>query len=110
VLPDQVFYEHMQARCPITFPGSLSSILKEVLFLYRTVLFAIFWFTFLLLLFWCKDVAQERTQQALIKGVEDFDTKKLKHTNTVEKIVLPDKEGMRLVAFISIAHTTLRSF
>jgi Thymosin beta-4 family len=44
-------------------------------------------------------VAQERTQQALIKGVEDFDTKKLKHTNTVEKIVLPDKEGMRLVAF-----------
>jgi hypothetical protein len=51
------------------------------------------WFTFWLVLFWCKDVAQERTQQALIKGVEDFDTKKLKHTNTVEKIVLPDKEG-----------------
>jgi len=47
-----------------------------------------------LLLFCKKDVAQERTQQALIKGVEDFDTKKLKHTNTVEKIVLPDKEGL----------------
>lgn len=36
----------------------------------------------------------EKTQQAILKGVEDFDTNKLKHTETQEKIILPDKEGL----------------
>jgi hypothetical protein len=54
-------------------------------------------------------VAQERTQQALLKGVEDFDTKKLKHTNTVEKIVLPDKEGIFRKAFL-VTHKNYYNF
>jgi hypothetical protein len=36
----------------------------------------------------------EKTQQAILKGVEDFDTNKLKHTETQEKIILPDKEAI----------------
>ncbi len=38
------------------------------------------------------DVAAEKTQQALLQGVEGFDTTNLKHTDTVEKVVLPDKD------------------
>lgn len=39
------------------------------------------------------DVAAEKTQQALLKGVEGFDATNLKHTETQEKIVLPNKQG-----------------
>jgi len=39
-----------------------------------------------------EDVAAEKTQQAILKGVEGFDTNNLKHTETQEKVVLPDKE------------------
>lgn len=42
---------------------------------------------------WCVDVAAEKTQQALLKGVEGFDTNNLKPTETQEKVVLPDNEG-----------------
>jgi len=38
-------------------------------------------------------VQAEKTQQAVLKGVETFDTKALKHTETQEKIILPDQEG-----------------
>jgi len=41
----------------------------------------------------CLDVAAEKTQQAILKGVEGFNQNNLKHTETQEKIVLPDKEG-----------------
>lgn len=35
---------------------------------------------------------RKKTQQAILKGVEDFDTANLKHTETQEKMVLPDNE------------------
>lgn len=41
----------------------------------------------------CIDVATEKTQKALLQGVEAFDTGKLKHTETQEKNPLPDKDG-----------------
>lgn len=39
------------------------------------------------------DVAAEKTEKALIAGIEHFDPSKLKHTETHEKNPLPDKEG-----------------
>lgn len=39
------------------------------------------------------DVAAEKTQKALLEGVEAFDTGRLKHTETNEKNPLPDKTG-----------------
>ena len=39
------------------------------------------------------DVATEKTQLNLIQGIEGFDSKKLKHTETQEKNPLPDKDG-----------------
>ena len=48
---------------------------------------------FFFLLFFSLDVAAEKTQKALLEGVEAFDTSKLKHTETNEKNPLPDKEG-----------------
>ena len=39
------------------------------------------------------EVATEKAQQAVLKGVEDFDPSKLKHAETQEKVVLPDAEG-----------------
>lgn len=39
------------------------------------------------------DVAAEKTEKALIAGIEHFDQSKLKHTETQEKNPLPDKEG-----------------
>lgn len=41
----------------------------------------------------CSDVAAEKTEKALIAGIEHFDASKLKHTETQEKNPLPDKEG-----------------
>ena len=40
------------------------------------------------------EVATEKAQQAVFKGVECFDPANLKHAETQEKIVLPDKEGI----------------
>lgn len=51
------------------------------------------YYIFLHLLF-CLDVAAEKTEKALIAGIEHFDPSKLKHTETQEKNPLPDKEGM----------------
>lgn len=42
------------------------------------------------------DVAAEKTEKALIDGIEQFDTTKLKHTETQEKNPLPDKEGKNI--------------
>lgn len=39
------------------------------------------------------DVATEKTHKALVEGVEAFDSSKLKHTETQEKNLLPDKDG-----------------
>lgn len=39
------------------------------------------------------DVKQERTHNALMNGVETFQTSTLKRTNTKEKIVLPNAQG-----------------
>lgn len=39
------------------------------------------------------DVALERTHNALIAGVENFQPSSLKRTDTKEKIVLPNAEG-----------------
>lgn len=53
------------------------------------------YYTNLIILF--TDVAAEKTQkaftEALIEGVEGFDTNKLKPTETLEKNPLPDKTG-----------------
>lgn len=43
------------------------------------------------------DVAAEKTEKALIEGIEHFQKNKLKHTETQEKNSLPDKEG-RLIS------------
>lgn len=42
-------------------------------------------------------MATEKTQKALLEGVEGFDTGKLKHTETHEKNPLPDKDGKFLL-------------
>jgi hypothetical protein len=39
------------------------------------------------------DVAAEKTEKALIAGIEHFDQSKLKHTETQEKNPLPNKDG-----------------
>lgn len=39
------------------------------------------------------DVQQEKQHNQLIQSVEDFDTDKLRKTETVEKGVLPNAEG-----------------
>lgn len=39
------------------------------------------------------DVAAEKTQQTLMSGIEKFDPSSLKHTETQEKNLLPDKDG-----------------
>jgi len=41
-----------------------------------------------------EDVAAEKTQQALLQGVEGFDTNKLKPTDTQEKVVLPSQQDV----------------
>mgnify|MGYP005985735241 CR=1 FL=1 len=49
---------------------------------------------FLLKLNWYfSDVAAEKTEKALIAGIEHFDQTKLKHTETQEKNPLPNKDG-----------------
>lgn len=46
------------------------------------------------------DVANEKTQQELISGIETFDSTKLKHAETEEKNPLPDKDGESQSFFI----------
>lgn len=38
-------------------------------------------------------IEAEKGQQKLFQGIENFDTAKLKHTETQEKNPLPTKEG-----------------
>lgn len=38
-------------------------------------------------------VLQEKTHQTLLTGVEQFDKASMRHTETTEKLVLPNKEG-----------------
>lgn len=44
-------------------------------------------------LFYNSDVAQERSHNALIASVENFNSSSLKKTDTREKIVLPNAKG-----------------
>lgn len=39
-------------------------------------------------------IEQEKGQQRFISGIENFDTTKLKHTETCEKNPLPTKEAI----------------
>lgn len=41
----------------------------------------------------CADVQQEKQHMSLLQGVENFDLKQLKQTDTEEKVVLPSAEG-----------------
>lgn len=43
------------------------------------------------------EVASEKAQQAVLKGVEGFDPSKLKHAETQEKVILPGAEGKDLL-------------
>jgi len=45
------------------------------------------------------DVASEKSQKALLEGVEAFDASKLKHTETQEKNPLPDKDGKFFILY-----------
>lgn len=38
-------------------------------------------------------VLQEKTHQTLLSGVEQFDKSTMRHTETSEKVILPNKEG-----------------
>lgn len=38
-------------------------------------------------------VLQEKTHQTLLNGVEQFDKTSMRHTETTEKVILPNKEG-----------------
>jgi hypothetical protein len=40
---------------------------------------------------------EERKHFDILKSVEDFDTSQLKKTDTVEKLVLPNEEGSKLL-------------
>ena len=42
-------------------------------------------------------MATEKAVETVLKGIEDFDPSVLKHTETQEKVVLPDAEGNRSV-------------
>jgi len=55
-----------------------------------------------LFFFFFAEVATEKAQQAVLKGVEDFDPSQLKHAETQEKIILPDAEGNVVVVAIHI--------
>lgn len=47
----------------------------------------------IILIIFLLDVAAEKTEKALIAGIEHFDASKLKHTETQEKNPLPNLEG-----------------
>jgi hypothetical protein len=47
-------------------------------------------------------VEQERVHHNLLKGVEGYDKDSMKHTETQEKVCLPDPEGFTLFVFLLI--------
>lgn len=49
----------------------------------------------------CADVQQEKQHMSLLHGVENFDLKQLKQTDTEEKVVLPSAEGFSSLLFHS---------
>lgn len=48
------------------------------------------------------DLIKERKHFDMLKGVEGFDVAQLKKTDTVEKLVLPKDEGLRIWAFVCV--------
>lgn len=38
-------------------------------------------------------VQQEKTHQTFLTGLEQFDKATMRHTQTAEKVILPNKEG-----------------
>ena len=53
---------------------------------------------------------QERQHCELIQGVESFKTERLKRTNTQEKIVLPNAQGMLCAVCFIFSALTLNLF
>lgn len=51
--------------------------------------------------FFVAAIEQEKGQQKLIAGIENFNPKSLKHTETKEKNPLPTKEGMCLILLLN---------
>lgn len=49
-------------------------------------------------------MATEKAVETVLKGIEDFDPSVLKHTETQEKVVLPDAEGKRSVVVYPKRH------
>ena len=45
------------------------------------------------------DIQTEKTHQSIFEGVTAYDKASLRHTETHEKVALPDKEGRNLVGF-----------
>lgn len=60
----------------------------------KWVFVARFWLTWFVIFLFLAELATEKAQQAVLKGVEDFDPSVLKHAETQEKVVLPDAEGI----------------
>lgn len=57
------------------------------------------------------DVQNEKTQQSLFAGIENFDAKNLKHAETQEKNLLPDKDGKLINdMYIKMSFYQLTSF
>lgn len=49
---------------------------------------------------WTLVVQQEKTHQNFLSGVEHFDKSTMKHTETSEKVVLPNTEGLYIYKVI----------
>lgn len=49
-------------------------------------------------------MATEKAVETVLKGIEDFDPSVLKHTETQEKVVLPDAEGKRSLVLYPKRH------
>lgn len=52
------------------------------------------WISVSCLVFFVSAIAQEKTEQELMSGIEGFDAGKLKPTETQEKNPLPDPSGI----------------
>lgn len=55
-------------------------------------------------------VEQERVHHNLLKGVEGYDKDSMKHTETQEKVCLPDPEGLDRPVFSHSHYINVKSF
>lgn len=68
-----------------------------------TAQFELTWFM-ICFFFLLSEMATEKAVETVLKGIEDFDPSVLKHTETQEKVVLPDAEGKRSLAVYPKRH------